>query len=48
MRPDGSEHSDIIAFNGGQCTIHVNSWSHDSKRFAFAMYALIDETKSKP
>ena len=38
MRPDGSEQADIIAFNGGQGTINVNSWSPDSRRFAFVMY----------
>ena len=38
MRPDGSEQSDILSFNGGQGTINVNSWSPDSKRFAFVMY----------
>ncbi len=38
MRPDGSEQADIIAFNGGQGTINVNSWSPDSKRFAFVTY----------
>ena len=38
MKPDGSEQADILAFNGGQGTINVNSWSPDSKRFAFVMY----------
>jgi Tol biopolymer transport system component len=38
MRPDGSEKADILAFKGGQGTINVNSWSPDSKRFAFVMY----------
>ncbi len=38
MKPDGNEPADIIAFNGGQGTINVNSWSPDSKRFAFVMY----------
>jgi Tol biopolymer transport system component len=44
MRPDGSEQADIIAFNGGQGTINVNSWSPDSQRFAFVMYPKIGET----
>ena len=45
MRPDGSEQSDIIAFNGGQGTINVNSWSPDSKHFAFVTYPVLhDET----
>jgi TolB protein len=48
MRPDGSEQADIIAFNGGQGTINVNSWSPDSKRFAFVMYPLTEQAKSKP
>lgn len=38
MRPDGSGQADLISFNGGQGTINVNSWSPDSKHFAFVMY----------
>lgn len=38
MKPDGSQQADIISFNGGQGTINVNSWSPDSKHFAFVMY----------
>ena len=38
MNPDGREQADIIGFNGGQGTINVNSWSPDSKHFAFVMY----------
>jgi TolB protein len=38
MKPDGSQQADLIRFNGGQGTINVNSWSPDSKRFAFVMY----------
>jgi|GEM_PF-69237 len=38
MRPDGSEQADILSFLGGQGTINVNSWSPDSKRFAFVRY----------
>ncbi|MEI8291660.1 MAG: hypothetical protein WCH99_19505 [Verrucomicrobiota bacterium] len=38
MKPDGREPADIIGFNGGQGTINVNSWSPDSKHFAFVMY----------
>ncbi|MEI6075729.1 MAG: biopolymer transporter Tol [Verrucomicrobiota bacterium] len=38
MKPDGREQADIIGFNGGQGTINVNSWSPDSKHFAFVMY----------
>jgi hypothetical protein len=40
MRPDGSEQADIIAFNGGQGTINVNSWAPDSQRFAYVDYPL--------
>ncbi len=38
MKPDGSAQADITAFRGGQGTINVNSWSPDSKRFAFVAY----------
>jgi Tol biopolymer transport system component len=38
MKRDGSEQADLIAFNGGQGTINVNSWSPDSKHFAFVRY----------
>jgi TolB protein len=48
MKPDGSEQADIIAFNGGQGTINVNSWSPDSKRFAFVKYKIVDESSRQP
>ena len=48
MRPDGSGQADIIAFNGGQGTINVNSWSPDSKRFAFVMYPKAGEKPRQP
>ena len=48
MRPDGSKQADIIAFNGDQGTFNINSWSSDSQSFAFIMYPLIEEAKSKP
>jgi len=38
MKPDGAGSADILTFNGGQGTINVNSWSPDSKHFAFVMY----------
>ena len=38
MRPDGGQPADLLAFNGGQGTINVNSWSPDSRHFAFVMY----------
>lgn len=40
MRPDGTGTRDIVAFNGGQGTINVNSWAPDSKRFAYVAYPL--------
>jgi len=43
MKPDGGEQADIIGFNGGQGTINVNSWSPDSKHFAFVMYPEMDK-----
>jgi len=41
MRPDGSEQADIVAFTGGQGTINVNSWSPDSRHFAFVSYEIL-------
>jgi TolB protein len=40
MAPDGSAQRDLDAFNGGQGTINVNSWSPDSKRLAYVRYPL--------
>ena len=48
MKPDGSEQADIIAFNGGQGTINVNSWSPESKRFAFVKYTIVEEPTRRP
>ena len=47
MRPDGSEQADIIAFNGGQGTINVNSWAPDSRRFAYVDYPVQPAASSK-
>ena len=47
MKPDGSGQTDIIAFNGGQGTINVNSWSPDSKRFAFVAYPMVGDGEAK-
>ncbi|MDO8544105.1 MAG: hypothetical protein Q7S40_26995 [Opitutaceae bacterium] len=47
MRPDGREQADIIAFNGGQGTINVNSWSPDSRHFAFVEYVIVGENAAK-
>ncbi|RYE08182.1 MAG: biopolymer transporter Tol [Hyphomicrobiales bacterium] len=40
MPPDGSWHKQLDAFNGGQGTINVNSWSPDSQRFAYVTYPI--------
>jgi TolB protein len=47
MKPDGSERRDLIAFNGGQGTINVPSWSPDSRRFAFVMYPFAEKPAPK-
>lgn len=41
MNSDGSDRRKILNFFGGQGTINVNSWSPDSKKFAFVSYELI-------
>lgn len=43
MKPDGSEPADIIALLGGQGTINVNSWSPDSRRFAYVAFPILPE-----
>lgn len=48
MRPDGSERRDLIAFNGGQGTINVPSWSPDSRRFAFVAYPYAETPAAAP
>lgn len=48
MKPDGGESIDLIAFNGGQGTINVPSWSPDSKRFAFVMYPAVGANAAGP
>lgn len=40
MQPDGSGQRDIVAFNGGQGTINVNSWAPDNQRFAYVAYPI--------
>lgn len=40
MNPDGSNQVDLDSFLGGQGTINVNSWSPDSKRFAYVTYPI--------
>ena len=41
MNSDGSNRRKIIDLFGGQGSINVNSWSPDSKKFAFVSYELI-------
>ncbi len=38
MAPDGKDPQVLTTFFGGQGTINVNSWSPDSKRFAYVVY----------
>ena len=40
MNADGSDLHTIASFFGGQGTINVNSWSPDSKKFAFVRYRI--------
>ncbi len=47
MKSDGSEHADVVALFGGQGTINVNSWSPDSKRFAYVAYPFVSNEESK-
>lgn len=42
MSAEGGEVKTIVELFGGQGTINVNSWSPDSKRFAFVSYRLKD------
>jgi len=39
MSAEGGEAKTIVSLFGGQGTINVNSWSPDSKRFAFVSYS---------
>jgi len=40
MDPDGRNVRDLIQLFGGQGTMNVNSWSPDSRRFAYVAYEL--------
>lgn len=40
MNADGSSLRTLLTLSGGQGTINVNSWSPDSKRFAFVRYRI--------
>ena len=44
MTPEGKDIRDIDAFNGGQGTVNVNSWSPDSKAFTYVRYPFVQET----
>ena len=37
---EGGDYKTVVKLFGGQGTINVNSWSPDSKRFAFVSYRL--------
>ena len=43
MGPDGADPHPILSLFGGQGTINVNSWSADSRRFAYVCYELHEE-----
>lgn len=40
MTSKGKKDRQLVALFGGQGTINVNSWSPDSKRFAYVSYEL--------
>ena len=40
MRSDGSDLHTVVELFGGQGTINVNSWSPDSRKFAFVSYRI--------
>jgi TolB protein len=42
---DWSQPIQVFPLFGGQGTINVNSWSPDSRRFAYVAYPLDDETQ---
>ena len=47
MAADGGENRTLTTLYGGQGTINVNSWSPDSRRFAFVSYVEKDEEQGK-
>jgi len=48
MSLDDKKITELAKLFGGQGTINVPSWSHDSKQLAFVSYQLIpDETAGK-
>lgn len=48
MNADGSDLKTIVELFGGQGTINVNSWSPDSKKFAFVTYKIRGEENPSP
>ncbi|MBQ8597821.1 MAG: TolB family protein [Lachnospiraceae bacterium] len=48
MNADGSDLKTIVKLFGGQGTINVNSWSPDSRKFAFVTYQIRGEEKKSP
>ena len=42
MSTDGGKSKSIVKLFGGQGSFNVNSWSPDSKKFAFVSYELVD------
>ena len=40
MNADGSNVQTLVKLFGGQGTINVNSWSPDSRKFAFVTYKI--------
>lgn len=43
MNPDGSDDQVLVKLFGGQGTLNVNSWSPDSRKFAFVSYRLKED-----
>jgi Tol biopolymer transport system component len=48
MRSDGSDLHTVVELFGGQGTINVNSWSPDSRKFAFVSYRIVTIHGLKP
>ena len=46
MNADGSDLKTVVTLFGGQGTINVNSWSPDSKKFAFVTYQIKDQPET--
>lgn len=46
MNADGTDLKTVITLFGGQGTINVNSWSPDSRKFAFVTYQVKGEPET--